>query len=103
MENTQKEKLIGLVKEVRYSPFPGGALDVSVANQLPEHAFEAIAEHLIANGVVVREKGRWIAVNECCNHAKEFRCSACGETVDYGNYTRNCDYDSCPNCCADMR
>lgn len=48
-----KKQLVSLMKEVKFSAFPGGSLDVSVAYQLPEHAFEAIAENLIANNVVI--------------------------------------------------
>ena len=46
-----KEKLIELMKEVKFSPFPSGGLDVSVAEQLPDLAFDAIADHLIGHGV----------------------------------------------------
>ena len=47
----------------------------------------------------------WKPVNESCNHAKEFRCSGkdgCGASVDYGHYTRFCDYEWCPYCGARM-
>ena len=46
--------------------------------------------------------GYWIAVDEYCGHAKEFKCSVCENTVEYGHYTRTCDYDYCPNCGAKM-
>ena len=60
---------------------------------------DSIADHLIANGVVVREKGEWEGTN----------CSRCG-----GSYMDYADADSypaigepkpdfCPNCGADMR
>ena len=49
-----RERLIELIKEVKYTPFKdGGGLDVRVEHQLPEHAFEAIADHLLAEGVIV--------------------------------------------------
>lgn len=52
----EKEKLIALMKDVVFPAFPGGGLDVKVKNQLPEHGFEAIAEALIAAGVVVLDR-----------------------------------------------
>lgn len=49
-----RERLIELIKEVKYTPFKDGCgLDVSVEHQLPDHAFEAIADRLLAEGVVV--------------------------------------------------
>ena len=60
------------------------------------------ADHLIANGVVVREKGEWID-----RFVRDWRCSKCGEPI---YKVRNVDgycYDDkpsfCPNCGADMR
>lgn len=47
----QKAELIVLMKQVKFSSLPGGRADISVANQLPDHAFEAIVDHLMANGV----------------------------------------------------
>lgn len=48
----EKEKLIALMKDVVFPAFPGGGLDVKLKNQLPEHGFEAIADALIAGGVL---------------------------------------------------
>ena len=51
---SQKKQIIELMKEVKFRPFPnGGGLDVSVEHQLPDHAFEAVADHLIANGMFI--------------------------------------------------
>lgn len=47
--------------------------------------------------------GEWIPVDMTCNHAHEFKCTACGNSVWYDHYTRFCEYDYCPNCGADMR
>lgn len=44
-----KNKIIQLIKEVKYSPFPGGSSDVCVGNQLPDHVFELIADHLLSD------------------------------------------------------
>lgn len=46
--------------------------------------------------------GRWDAVGEYCNHAHEFKCTACGLSIFYDHYTRFCEYDYCPNCGAKM-
>lgn len=56
---------------------------------------EMTADHLIANGVVVREKGEWVYAHWC-----EFKCSKCGalsKTEPRG------EENFCPNCGADMR
>ena len=69
-----REKLIALIMSSgQVSGFAGG-----------------LADHLIANGVVVREKGEWISHEgyEECN-----RCHA--KTMFQHNF--------CPNCGADMR
>lgn len=46
--------------------------------------------------------GEWTPINLYCNHAREFKCSSCGESVYYDYYTRFCEYDFCPNCGAKM-
>lgn len=46
--------------------------------------------------------GRWQRMDEYCNHSKEFQCSACKRSVFYEYFTRNCDYEYCPNCGAKM-
>lgn len=46
--------------------------------------------------------GEWTPINLYCNHAREFKCSACGESVYYDYYTRFCEYVYCPNCGAKM-
>lgn len=48
-----KEKFVALIKAVKFPSFPGGSLDCTVGYQLPEHAFEAIADNLLANGAIV--------------------------------------------------
>ena len=50
MRETSKKRIIELMKEVKYAPFPG-SLPVTVGDQLPEHAFDAIAEHLVKNSI----------------------------------------------------
>lgn len=50
MRETSKTRIVKLMKEVKYEPFPG-SLPVTVGDQLPEHAFEAIADHLVKNSI----------------------------------------------------
>lgn len=45
---------------------------------------------------------RWERMDEYCNHAREFKCTACKRSVHYDYFTRSCDYDFCPNCGAKM-
>ena len=47
-----KQRLITLMKSVKFPPFPGGNCDVRVEHQLPEHAFDAIADTIIADGFI---------------------------------------------------
>lgn len=64
-----RERLIKLIKEV-YTPFEDGyGLYVRVEHQLPEHAFEAIADHLIAEGVIVPPKIVYLIVNKGTQYA----------------------------------
>ena len=59
----------------------------------------ALADHLIANGVVVREKGEWR------NNKDEYpECDKCGYMPQYDPMIDDIYYsDFCPNCGADMR
>ena len=54
-----------------------------------------IVDHLIANGVVVREKGEW---DDSYDGITPY-CTACGRSHRGMNRTPN----FCPNCGADMR
>ena len=72
--------------------------------ELMEQAYfcsiEELANHLIANGVVVREKGEWIAgVGSWSTR----RCSACNWKIPYSWYVDLDELKFCPNCGADMR
>jgi ribosomal protein S27AE len=58
-----------------------------------------LADHLLANGVVVREKGEWR------NNKDEYpECTRCGYMPQYDPMIDDIYYsDFCPNCGADMR
>jgi hypothetical protein len=63
----------------------------------------SIADHLLANGVVVREKGEWeIRVDDFDN--EYMLCPVCREEFyDGDNDTVDRTPNFCPNCGADMR
>lgn len=46
--------------------------------------------------------GEWERMDEYCNHSKEFKCTACKQSVFYDHFTRFCEYEYCPNCGALM-
>ena len=82
---TDREKLTKLVEE-------------SFADQYNRRRMIVVPDtvnHLIAHGVVVRERGEWVYDHWC-----EFKCPKCGalsKTEPRG------EENFCPNCGADMR
>lgn len=63
-----------------------------------------IADHLIANGVTVRAKGKWDDSGryQFMDGTKAIRCTECGcalTEIEYQKYF----YNFCPVCGADMR
>lgn len=79
---TDREKLIELMEQAYFC------------------SIENLADHLIANGVVVREKGENLKANIL---PSLFECSKCG-WFDWDTYTNDTGgYNFCPNCGADMR
>ena len=82
-----REKLIDALESI-------GIFDVTAHS-------ESIADHLIANGVTVREKGEWVQCFEDWRCQIEGdKCSACG-FEHYGCSINH--FHFCPNCGADMR
>ena len=50
------------------------------------------------------KRGRWTAYNfDCRGYADCFKCSCCENYVHVYCWQKQCDYDFCPNCGADMR
>ena len=90
-----REKLIALILD---SPFnPVFDIWVKIGERFNSHFASPIADHLIANGVVVREKGEWLM-----NRDGSCTCKKCRRT------TKDAwDFDSwlnfCPHCGSDMR
>lgn len=50
---TEKEKLVKLMKEAEYPVFPNSDIMLDLGVQHPDHVFESVARHLLANGVTV--------------------------------------------------
>lgn len=92
---TDREKLIELLYNL---PTPEPVIGIRAGEKLMTAGF--IADHLIANGVVVREKGEWVEGRDYWRgdgeHIQEVDCLKCGEFADYAT-------NFCPNCGADMR
>ena len=84
---TDREKLIELLNEV-----------ASNVIQFPTYGFiEALADHLLANGVTVKQYGRWIWSDFLDDNWRILCCSECFETEGARENTRYC-----PNCGAKM-
>lgn len=68
-----------------------------------------IADHLIANGVTVRERGRWLNWKgepfTKGDFGWDWTCSVCKNTLEYEEPVTAEEFPSnfCPNCGADMR
>ena len=89
---TDRENLVELLK----GNLPYHSNDVAYWQ---DERIGALADHLIANGVVVREKGEWR------NNKDEYpECDKCGYMPQYDPMIDDIYYsDFCPNCGADMR
>ena len=83
---TDREKLIELLK---------GTPDVWMSDK----SSEMLADHLISNGVTVRERGRWEQVDHDGSWRVD-RCSICHRRMHYVDYDQ--PYQYCPNCGAKM-
>ncbi len=96
---TDREKLIEILK-VKYDHY----CDQCGVNK-ESHYIENLADYLIANDVVIREKGEWGKSEDdyCglniiqCPLCHEEWCFECDDDVEMLNY------NFCPNCGSDMR
>lgn len=89
---TDREKLITLIQ--------------TAVNGCSSYWARMIADYLIANGVVVREKGEWkpVKYNAHCSCGKSYgtyhyECQVCHRV----SYAQPYGLNFCPNCGADMR
>lgn len=86
-----KQRLIELCKKIPYG--------ASVGAKFEQHFCEKIADHLIANGVTIRERGEWVCEWKSTfpqYEPSQYCCSNCG-------FIKNLEYSFCPHCGADMR
>ncbi len=83
-----KDRLQKLLKEARLN-----VAEFTLGNIIHRHSVEALADHLLANGVIVQAQGRWVT------EGKIFYCSNC-------RFTRNIEvyinHRYCPHCGAKM-
>lgn len=93
------QKIINTIKSVKFAAFPGGAKDVSVSNQLPNHAFEEIAKTLIDNGIgvlyTVQKHGHWLCSYDRMMGTTDVTCSCCGDTRTINGCYVTTQGDSC--------
>ena len=93
-----REKLVEILKQ---APFEGKVLD----EWWWEEKIRIIADHLIAHGVTVQERGYWESLTDCANAG--VYCSVCHKKIYKEDYAR-CNRknklrsDYCPNCGAKM-
>lgn len=82
---------------------PNGVFYVDVDN--PMKGLDEILNR-IANAPTLDyapvKRGEWERMDVYCNHSREFKCTACKNSVFYDHFTRFCEYDFCPNCGARM-
>ena len=100
MNNTDREKLINWIRYTYVSNPP-----YSHKATVDDTADAVIADILIANGVVVREKGEWESYWDDAYLSESYRCSRCKEDAPSKAETMHDQLLTpfCPNCGADMR
>lgn len=87
---TDREKLIALLHEAMIK-----------AQATPGNISINVADYLISHGVVMREKGAWIAVKDNTIMSPCYECSVCGRRINTFGAPQVC-VPFC-HCGADMR
>lgn len=91
-----REKLIALIENAKRA-----MKSENLSCNIARNGF--VADFLIANGVVVREKGEWEITRDDYDN-ELMRCPVChAEMYDSENDTVDSTPNFCPNCGADMR
>lgn len=96
---TDREKLIALIKEGECGALALEDCSYCKYDGEDDCSYQLLADVLLANGVVVREKGEWR------NNKDDYpECDKCGYMPQYDPMIDDIYYsDFCPNCGADMR
>ena len=97
-----KQRLIEIIQtatvEMKYCTSEGIPIVTTEKQIVDDGEISPLAEHLIANGVTIRERGEWLPI------FNDSRCSVCGYENNACTVTRvRDDSPFCPHCGADMR
>lgn len=87
MQNDMRDRLIELVKTSPYG------ITSSIGETFYHSFCKTIADHLIENDVIIRDKARWKGLG-----LGDYYCSICNAEYSGGN-----KFKFCPNCGSDMR
>lgn len=108
---TDREKLIKLIKEGECGALALEDCSYCKYDGEDDCSYRLLADVLLANGGVVREKGEWVDRYGGKYANPVYDCSKCGKSAPrknrmdaLGNWHVGQDLtDFCPNCGADMR
>lgn len=99
-----KQRLIEIIQtatvEMKYCTSEGIPIVTTEKQIVDDGEISPLADHLIANGVTIRERGEWVLENGL------YHCSNCNTTCPYdasGDIIEYWTCHFCPNCGADMR
>lgn len=84
-----REKLVGLMKAVKYPVFPHSDNMADFGVQHSDHVFEAVADHLIANGVILLPCTEGATVFEVSNNTEA--CHDCNCFSSFYGMDSICD------------
>lgn len=95
-----KQRLIELVGycSCRHSPPCTGECFECINVDMRDRQIEYIADHLIANGVTIRERGEWIHLG-----GDEWCCPACRNVITTEGSWEKPTQKFCSECGADLR
>ena len=69
----------------------------------PIQTVQTIVDHLISNGVTIRERGEWIKLEGDWKDADTKKPLTIHQCLRCGSYFQKAPYNFCPHCGAEMR